>query len=91
MLKTMAIKITEDNYPVAVACLAAGFAALPLKKVLGGYLVINKLEVKNFSKEGTRPYLVIGNSWMTEKMFNLSYEFVENEYDHEEFAEVTKV
>jgi hypothetical protein len=90
MLKTMAIKITEDNYPVVAACLAAGFSAIPLKKVLGCYLVINELEVKNFSKEGDRPYLVVGNSWMTEKRFNLTYEFVDNKRDHTEFAEVTK-
>ncbi len=87
----MAIKITEDNYPVVAACLPAGFAIIPLKEVLDCYLVINELEAKRFSKEGERPYLVIGNRWMTEKKFNRTYEFVEENKHNTEFAEVSKL
>ncbi len=91
MLKTMAVKITEDNYPIAVACLAAGFATYPVKEVVGCYLVINELGVDTFKHEGDRPFLVVGNSWMTEKLFNETYQFVEDMNDPKEFGEIIKL
>ncbi len=91
MLKTMAVRITKKNYPIAVACLAAGFAMYPMKKTLGHYLIINELEAENFNKEGKRPYLVVSNRWMTEEHFNNTRQFVDETHDHKTFGEIIKL
>lgn len=91
MLKTMAVRITKENYPIAVACLAAGFATIPLKETLGCYLVINEISAESFRKEGIRPYLVVSNIWMTTKSFIDTYQFVDEMYDPEEFGEIIKL
>lgn len=90
MPKTMATKITEENYPIAVACLAAGFATIPINKVLGCYLVINELIAENMEGEGIRPYLVVGNFWMKETLFNEIYEFAAPGTE-DRFVEVRKI
>ena len=41
MIKTMAVKITEETFPVAVACLGTGFATTNLECTMGAHLVIN--------------------------------------------------
>lgn len=43
-IKQMAIRITRETYPIAVACLPAGFAVKPMNLVLGRILVINSPE-----------------------------------------------
>ncbi len=91
MLKTMAVRITKDNYSIAAACLAAGFATIPLRETLGCYLVINEMHAENFRKEGKHPYLVISNSWMTTKTFVDTYQFVDDMYDPEQFGEIIKL
>ena len=45
MIKTMAVEINDNTYPIAVACLPAGFAMLKKTEVYGSYLVINHLLV----------------------------------------------
>lgn len=75
-IPVMAVKITEETYPIAVACLAAGFATIPKKKIMGNYLVINKMEARRFKGEGERPWLVMSNSHMSEKLFHTTYQFV---------------
>lgn len=52
MIKTMALKITEETYPIAVACLPDGFALIRKKFVLGHYLVINDLQFPDYNPEG---------------------------------------
>lgn len=52
MIKTMAIKITEETYPIAVACLPDGFVHTKKKFVLGSYLIINDLQFPDLSLEG---------------------------------------
>jgi hypothetical protein len=44
MIRTLAVEITEDTYPIAVACLPPGFALIKKKIVLGSYLVVNDLQ-----------------------------------------------
>lgn len=90
MLRTMAVKISIKTYPIACACLAAGFATTPLEQVLDHYLVINELEAKRFKSEGERPILVIGNSWMSEKIFKENYKFKDEEMI-DTFTEVVKI
>lgn len=43
-IKQMAIRITRETYPIAVACLPADFAVKPMNIVLGRILVINSPE-----------------------------------------------
>lgn len=52
MIKTMAVKITEETYPIAIACLPPGFAQTNKKCVLGSYLVINDLQFPDISFDG---------------------------------------
>lgn len=40
-IKTQALLIIEETYPIAVACLPAGFAEYPFDNVKGYWLVIN--------------------------------------------------
>lgn len=40
-MKTMAMKITEENHPIAVATLPPDFSRIKKKLVIGSYLVIN--------------------------------------------------
>jgi len=55
MIKTMAVKITEENYPIAVACLGAGFATTNKQCTIGAYLVINDWQYPDFSQPGYIP------------------------------------
>lgn len=68
--------INEDTYPIAVACLAAGFATIPKEKVFGNILVINHLEAVELEGEGERPYLIVTNSWMSEEVFDERYTWI---------------
>jgi hypothetical protein len=52
MIKTLAVKITEETYPIAIACLPPGFASTNKKCVLGSYLVINDLQFPEISFDG---------------------------------------
>jgi hypothetical protein len=75
MVKTMAVKITPETYPIAVACLAGGFAMIPLKRVIGAYLVINELQARRLKGERS-PALVLGNGWMSKETLMRSWFFV---------------
>jgi hypothetical protein len=90
-IPVMAVKITEETYPIAVACLAAGFATIPKKKVMGNYLVINKMEARTFKSQGERPWLVMSNSHMSEKLFRANYRFVIVGEPHKGFTEVEPI
>lgn len=48
MIKTLAVKITPATYPIAVACLPAGFALIKKRLVMGAYLVINDLQFPDY-------------------------------------------
>jgi hypothetical protein len=52
MIKTLATKITPENYPIAVACLPPGFALIKKELVMGAYLVINDLQFPDITDEG---------------------------------------
>lgn len=54
MIKTLAVKITPETYPVAVACLPGGFVLLKKKLVMGSYLVVNDLQFPDWSPDGSR-------------------------------------
>lgn len=96
MPKTMAVKITEANYDIAVACLRAGFAAnWPKSETLGAFLVINELKSIEASDSGIShrepPLLVISNSWMDAERFNSTYRFIDPKQKGNTFAEVEKI
>lgn len=76
-IQSMATIISGNNYQIAVACLAAGFAMIPREEVFGKVLVINEYETKTFDSEGERPYLTLCNSWMTQEMFHENYRVTE--------------
>ena len=89
MIKTLATYITKETYPIAVACLPAGFATIPVSDVLGKVLVLNEIASERMEGEGCRPFLVIANSWMSEKSFDKLYQFVDVVESHP-FSEVTR-
>ena len=60
-IKTMAILITPKTYPIAVACLAGGFATLPPESVFNHVLIINNVRAKKIKGRGLVPFLT--NSW----------------------------
>ena len=62
-IKTMAILITPKTYPIAVACLAGGFAALPPESVFNHVLVINDVCAEKIEGRGLVPDLT--NCWMS--------------------------
>lgn len=89
LVPTMAVQITDATYPVAVACLAGGFAMRPKYDVLGAYLIINELHAECFKSTGKSPILVLKNSWMDQKLFQEKYRWVLGQQT-DEFAEVTR-
>ena len=76
MIYAYATIITEDNWPLAVACLPGGFAMYPMKEVIGSWLVINTPRVKTFKKKGKKSVLVLENVWMTHAEFISRYEII---------------
>lgn len=76
-IKTQAISITEETYPIAVACLPAGFAEIPLGNVVDCFLVINELGTITHNDEyhqsvGTG----LNNAWYTQTEFLKKYDVV---------------
>lgn len=90
-IKTMAVIISEENYPIAVACLAPGFAIIPFGKVVGSVLVINEICTKPNKKRNGEPILTIRNGWMHANDFTELYKPVGKTYNFTEFAEVEKI
>lgn len=76
LIKTMALKITEKSYPVAVACLSGSFAIDSPKHAMGRYLVIN--EVNTISTEFEKAF-ALSNRLYTKEEFAEIYEFVDPE------------
>lgn len=70
-IKTMAILITPKTYPIAVACLAGGFATLPPESVFNHVLIINNVCAKKIKGRGLVPFLT--NSWTSIDDFNWEY------------------
>lgn len=73
-LKTLAILITEKTYPIAVACLPAGFVDYPFANVKGFWLVINvpgSYEPGEFQRE-----VGLHNEWIHPKKFVDKYTIV---------------
>lgn len=85
----MAVKITEETYPIAIACLPAGFALYPLSEVLGCYLIINKLQIKHFGKKAPS-ILQLDNIWLQERFFRKSWKFKDKER-LDRFSEIEKI
>lgn len=79
-IKTQAILITEETYPIAVACLAAGFAAIPFGNVDGYWLVINApgahYERPTFDGDPGRTTLTVTNFWIHPKEFVDQYKII---------------
>lgn len=44
--KTLALLITKETYPIALACLGTSFMNVPKAEALGSYLVINETGVR---------------------------------------------
>ena len=89
MIKTMAVKITDETYPIACACLPGAFATFPVKRVLGAYLVINDIDAIHIDGDRS-PSKVLTNKWVASDSFWKNYDFVEDE-DEMRFIEVVKI
>lgn len=88
-IPTMAMKITKNTYPIAVACLPAGFATYAFEEIRNCYVVINEPQPQQDIELGGGTLLVIANSWRTERRFQDAYEFV-GEEKKEQFTKVKK-
>lgn len=78
---TIATRINHQNYSIAVACLAGGFAALPLSKTIGHILILNEIRPITTKEHGRSPVVGLSNSWMTEELFLETYEICEYDLD----------
>jgi hypothetical protein len=82
-LKTMAMIIDANTYPIAVACLPGPFATLPFGEVDGHVLVINEFVVAHrpygvryTSLPGRQRDVTLSNSWMSIDVFEKEYVYV---------------
>lgn len=76
MLKTMAVKIDDDTYNLAVACLDSGFINVSPTSLKDCYLIINCFESLHVESKN---YLIVTNYWTSEESFLVKYYFVEKE------------
>ena len=90
-IKTMAVIINEETYPIAVACLAHGFATLPFRQVVGTILVINEICTKPNKKGNGEPILTLSNSWMETDLFTDTYQPAGQPFNFNKFVEVEKI
>ena len=90
-IKTMAVIISEETYPIAVACLAHGFATIPFGKVVGSILVINEICTKPNKKRNGEPILTLSNSWMSTDDFADMYRPIGLNFNFTKFLEVEKI
>ena len=69
-IKTLAIAINKNTYPIAVACLPPGFTQCGFYSVKGNILVINDVSWtrERKSRSGDR-VLKLGNSYMNMDVF----------------------
>lgn len=76
-VKTLAVQINEDTYPIAVACLPGHFVESAFAEVEGAWLVINDL-VSAFGDEGEGSHVrhYLDNRWLPEEEFKTSYEVI---------------
>ncbi len=82
-VKTQAFPITEETYSLAVALLPPVFATLPLSKVMGCWVIINKFRVANplsnnlldkaFGGDQKNEVLTLHNSWVSQEDFSQLY------------------
>lgn len=78
-IKTQAILITEETYPIAVACLPAGFAAYPFANVKGYWLVINvpgTYDRNSFDGDNFSPLVTVHNLWIHPNEFSEKYDVI---------------
>jgi hypothetical protein len=95
----MAVQINEKTWPVAVACLGGGFAALPFPQVEGAYVVINTPDQHSSrlpyqrvrTSYGSRDGLSLGNIWLLEDDFLAMYEYDGRKNIESSFVDVKKV
>lgn len=95
-IRTMAVQINNENWPVAVACLGGRFAATPFSEVNGAYLVINEIEQQfGFVRQyGGRRYpnreITLSNNWYPAEAFKQVYGF-DKRKNHGQFFEVHRI
>jgi hypothetical protein len=73
--KILAVKITEESYPLAVACLPDDFRSIHPPRTYGNYLILNDRETVYFHGKATETKLV--NSVVDEEQLNRYYDVVE--------------
>lgn len=87
MLRTMAMQITRENYPLAFALMPVGFVLEPLPEVLDNYIVINEIGVRG-NLNGTDRTITYTTTKYTEAEFKRTYGYDIGEADHQYLFEV---
>ena len=72
----MAVKIDDDTYDIAVACLSASFISESPISLQNCYLLINCFVERQFENEKC---IVVTNYWCDEETFNERYYFVDKD------------
>lgn len=89
-IKTLAVEITENTYPIAVACLPARFAMVPFSKVDGCILVINEYRAASYCETSGREILVVENGWFPKEEFEDEFRYLTPGRKGANFAEVER-
>jgi len=89
MIEMLAVKIDDDSYHIAVACLPPGFINVPKSRAVGAYLVINEptLQILENGKE----LLVIANSWQSAEDFIEHYSFTSELVGDGQFSPIERI
>lgn len=94
--KVLAVKITEDTWPIAFACLSPSFGNRPPGQVIDKYwLVLNARSVNTVAAVfGGAKAMTFTNTYMTDREFKEKYDLVEykdpNDYKPGEFLVVER-
>lgn len=71
-IKTQAIKITEETYSIAVACLPGGFAMIPFANVENHWLIINTVTTV-YIEDLNQDIATIENQWLNDEDFQARF------------------
>lgn len=74
-VKTQAININEETYPIAVACLPGAFAEIPFANLTDSWLIINMFTSWGRDEYST-PIARLSNGWVTANEFATKYNVV---------------
>ena len=89
MLKTMAIRITKETYPIAAACLPVRFLLVQPERVIGCFLVINEKAFHDTDNADAPRTITFDNAWYCEEDFLSAYKWSGLPPFSNQFGEIT--